>query len=675
MARWMYPPELQRPRERDRFDPLVEGARYCLPCELSLAIWERVCADATDSAGRRDEAQARQQFQKLATRIAARGGRLRPDVGKFTRVGVEINGDSLGAWSVNELKSRTPGRETLVIAEARRWAHISGEPTTALKGSEGVEGTENPDEAMTQHELPGVSEVKRALAALQLSTCPDETTPPRASSSNRMSRWLEFTPPSDAKLPGSMATPFAALPAAVMRSAERTEIDHEAAELVARARRGGAPLNAALQRQLEAALGTRLDNVRVHTDSEADAAARALHARAFAIGDDMFFRDGEYDPTSRYGQRLIAHETAHTVHARRASAPADRATMVSQPGDALEHEADAFADAFVHDITQGLRGGTGPESDEPRVRQPAELGVGAARGTAPKHPVKFAGSNSGAFIQRQAAPESRNAMIAPDPNAGDSWLDPTKIISDGWLIFKQSKSNPTSKNMALVAARRAQIRVWLEKVPTSLAPEHIELTAQGLSNYRRVYASAEQLWASIDQLLALQKHADAARDTYAAWAQLHGPYQDDGRHAAHVPAGARVHIDLFGEGRFPEAVNIGIEDRSTTTGKSGTRVPNLIYRRFDSRASNHLPIADHSADLVTSENGPIAMPGLAEEIVRIIAPGGTIVLYNPVLDDQVPDVTEQIHRKVAEATKGKVTSIRTRTATSMSLETRILVPK
>src|SRR5439155_6385638 len=100
----------------------------------------------------------------------------------------------------------------------------------------------------------------------------------------------------------------AVLSAPVMRSAERTEVDPTAAGLITRARRGGAPLDSMLRPVLERALGVRLDGVRVHTDAESNAAARALGAQAFAIGDDVFFRDGAYDPQRRDGQRLIAHE-------------------------------------------------------------------------------------------------------------------------------------------------------------------------------------------------------------------------------------------------------------------------------------------------------------------------------------------------------------------------------
>ena len=60
-----------------------------------------------------------------------------------------------------------------------------------------------------------------------------------------------------------------------------------------------------------------------------------------------------------------------------------------------------------------------------------------------------------------------------------------------------------------------------------------------------------------------------------------------------------------------------------------------------------MPIADHVADLVTSENGPVRMPGLADEIARIIAPGGIIILYNPISE-------ERYHDDVAKAVGGTV---------------------
>jgi hypothetical protein len=55
-----------------------------------------------------------------------------------------------------------------------------------------------------------------------------------------------------------------------------------------------------------------LADVRVHRGPKAQAAADALGARAFAIGEnDVFFGTGEFDPSTRSGRAVLAHELAH----------------------------------------------------------------------------------------------------------------------------------------------------------------------------------------------------------------------------------------------------------------------------------------------------------------------------------------------------------------------------
>ena len=68
---------------------------------------------------------------------------------------------------------------------------------------------------------------------------------------------------------------------------------------------------------------TRLRSIRVHRGLKAHAAADALGARAFAVGDgDIFFGRGEFDPTSREGRAVIAHEVAHVAPPTGLSGPA-----------------------------------------------------------------------------------------------------------------------------------------------------------------------------------------------------------------------------------------------------------------------------------------------------------------------------------------------------------------
>jgi Domain of unknown function (DUF4157) len=103
----------------------------------------------------------------------------------------------------------------------------------------------------------------------------------------------------------------------------------------------GSTLPQALASKLSGGLGGALDDVRVHTDATADALARSVSARAFATGTDIFFAHGEYRPGTPAGDELIAHEVAHTEQQR--GAPSVGPLTVSNPGDALEREADSVA--------------------------------------------------------------------------------------------------------------------------------------------------------------------------------------------------------------------------------------------------------------------------------------------------------------------------------------------
>jgi hypothetical protein len=82
---------------------------------------------------------------------------------------------------------------------------------------------------------------------------------------------------------------------------------------ISRAKSGGHPLDSSLQQRLGQTMGTDFSGVRVHTDAQADGLNRSLSARAFTTGQNVFFRQGEYQPQSRSGQELIAHELTHVV--------------------------------------------------------------------------------------------------------------------------------------------------------------------------------------------------------------------------------------------------------------------------------------------------------------------------------------------------------------------------
>lgn len=76
---------------------------------------------------------------------------------------------------------------------------------------------------------------------------------------------------------------------------------------------GGSPLSPDVKEQMETGFGTNFSDVRIHTDSGAAQMNRQIGAQAFTHGNNIYFNEGKYNPGSKSGQHLIAHELTHTV--------------------------------------------------------------------------------------------------------------------------------------------------------------------------------------------------------------------------------------------------------------------------------------------------------------------------------------------------------------------------
>lgn len=73
----------------------------------------------------------------------------------------------------------------------------------------------------------------------------------------------------------------------------------------------GRPLDLATLSKAEALIGSRFDDVRIHTDASAGALARRLDADAVISGRDIYFGPGRFDVVTGRGFGLIAHELVH----------------------------------------------------------------------------------------------------------------------------------------------------------------------------------------------------------------------------------------------------------------------------------------------------------------------------------------------------------------------------
>ena len=88
-------------------------------------------------------------------------------------------------------------------------------------------------------------------------------------------------------------------------------------------------------------VGPNAAHARIHTNGDAARLARDLDAAAFTVGRNVFFGDGQYQPDSEQGHRLLRHELTHVAQQRASTAiPQDR-LRVTKPEDTVERHAAA----------------------------------------------------------------------------------------------------------------------------------------------------------------------------------------------------------------------------------------------------------------------------------------------------------------------------------------------
>jgi len=105
-------------------------------------------------------------------------------------------------------------------------------------------------------------------------------------------------------------------------------------------------LDAQTRTFMEAPFGYDFSGVTVHTDPMAAASAQAIHANAYAVGQDIVFGEGKYSPGSSEGKQLIAHELTHVVQQPEVASTSEEFN-VTNPWDQSEQDAEQVAARIV----------------------------------------------------------------------------------------------------------------------------------------------------------------------------------------------------------------------------------------------------------------------------------------------------------------------------------------
>jgi hypothetical protein len=180
------------------------------------------------------------------------------------------------------------------------------------------------------------------------------------------------------------------------------EVTPEVEATIEHSRGGGQSLDTGVRRHMESAFGNDFSGVRIHTDSQSHSLNRAVNAIAFATGQDIFFRDGAYNPESSGGKELLAHELTHVVQQNGAAPISGKAQRfqiqrmcaeceeekkniqgkltVGQPNDQYEQEADGVSNE-VSSAPDAIQRQSNPQPSPQTTGAPPALG--AAQPAAP----------------------------------------------------------------------------------------------------------------------------------------------------------------------------------------------------------------------------------------------------------------------------------------------------
>ncbi|AFY99508.1 DUF4157 domain-containing protein [Calothrix sp. PCC 6303] len=131
------------------------------------------------------------------------------------------------------------------------------------------------------------------------------------------------------------------------------------------ARGGGQPLDTGLQRSMGQSMGADFSGVRVHTDTQSDQLNQSIQAKAFTTGQDVFFRQGAYEPGSPGGQELIVHELTHVV--QQGGGAVRRSSLPPQP--LPQYPATAIPSASASDLPLQVKGAKTDDRPDSSVEQ------------------------------------------------------------------------------------------------------------------------------------------------------------------------------------------------------------------------------------------------------------------------------------------------------------------
>ncbi len=232
----------------------------------------------------------------------------------FSGSNIELAGEGLGLGAFRQAEKQTAQRTSLSAAPARIRARSTNHPASPILDLQRTIGNQAVLRLMrtqsgASHAVSGVGEKANTSPAAELSQSPGSVHPK-----------LTINEPGDAyeqeaDRVSARVTDMPEPQPQTRQDGANVSGQTAAPPIVPEVIRSpGQPLDAATRAFMEPRLGYDFSHVQVHTDAKAAQSARAVNARAYTVGSNVVFADGQYVPQSSEGQRLLAHELTHVVH-------------------------------------------------------------------------------------------------------------------------------------------------------------------------------------------------------------------------------------------------------------------------------------------------------------------------------------------------------------------------
>lgn len=241
--------------------------------------------------------------------------------------------------------------------------------------------------------------------------------------------------------------------------------DFEAA--VEAAKSGGVPLPPKAKTFMEDRFGADFSKVRIHLDAEADRLCKQIGAKAFAIGYHIFFSSGRFNPDTRDGRFLLAHELTHVVQQKGGiRTQEERAAAAEEEANRKPEEAQAAAE----DVQSA------PEEAQ---TAPKEAQAAEEVQSAPEETQAAAEEVQSAPDEAQAAPEQ--AQAAPE--------EAQSTAEEAQAAPEEAQAAPEEAQSTPEEAQAAPEQPQAAAEEAQAAPEEVQSAPEGAQALPAVQAA------------------------------------------------------------------------------------------------------------------------------------------------------------------------------------------